>query len=414
MRSRLGPFAETAFTVYWAGGLVSNIGTWLQNVVASVFVYDRTGSALAVGLLNFASWAPMLLFSVWGGRVADRFDRRVVGIVTQTISLVIAGALGFLAITGSVNEWHVAITAFALQTSWTIAKPSFSAIIPALVRRQQLTEAVGLNTLQFQIAQLGGPVLATIMLSTVGYAWAFVINAASFLAPLLSMILLYAWGVGGRAVGTSRRDAGIDTGVLDYVRRQTWVAWVLAGVVSTSAVAEIIRTLSPVVVTHLGAPSSATGLFVAAQSTGMVIGILGAVPFNRRGLARTLAPIGFVLQFSGLLTVATARVMPVAAVGGALVGAGFSLAFPVLTGVLQTEVPDAMRGRLLALHQMGHLGNRPFAALAAGAIAASFGAPVAAFAGMALAPIGLVAVRSAWRGLDGRNAEATAPAATSV
>jgi hypothetical protein len=92
--------------------------------------------------------------------------------------------------------------------------------------------------------------------------------------------------------------------------------------------------------------------------------------------------------------------MLVALIGGGLVGGGFSWCFPVLTGVLQTEVPDAVRGRLLALHQMAHLGNRPFAALAAGAIAAAFGAPVACLAGVLLAPAGLFAVRSAWRRLD--------------
>lgn len=414
MRYRLGPFAESAFTVYWTGGLVSNVGTWLQNVVASVFVYDRTGSALAVGLLNFASWAPMLLFSVWGGRVADRFDRRIVGIVTQLLSLVVASALAILALTGSVNEWHVAITAFVLQTSWTIAKPSFTAMIPALVRRDQLTEAVGLNTLQFQIAQLGGPLLATLLLATSGYAWAFVINALSFVATTLSMLYLYLRGIGGPQPTSSRHRASVDAGIVAYVRTQPWIAWVMVGVISTSAVAEVIRTLSPIVVTHLGAPSSDTGLFVASQSVGMVAGILASVPFNRRGLARTLAPLGLVFQLVGLFTVATASVLPLAAVGGALVGAGFSLCFPVLTGVLQTEVPDRVRGRLLALHQMGHLGNRPFAALAAGAIAASFGAPVAALAGMALAPIGLVAVRAAWRALDGRVVEVATPATTSI
>lgn len=401
MRSRLGPFAERAFTIYWTGGLVSNIGTWLQNVVASVFVYDRTGSALAVGLLNFASWAPMLLFSVYGGQISDRFDRRVVAIVTQAISLVVAAVLALLAITGNANEWHVAITAFLLQTSWTMAKPSVTAMLPALVRRDQLTEAVGLNTLQFQIAQLAGPVLATVMLATTGYAWAFAINAVSFVAPVASMVYLYARGIGATGSAETRRRARAGgTPIVAYIRSQPWIAWLLIGVIPTSAAAEVVRTLSPIVVTQLGAPSSDTGIFVAAQSVGMVVGILVSVPFARRGLSRPLAPAGYAFEFVGLGIVATAPTFMLATVGGALVGLGFSLSFPVLTGVLQTEISDAVRGRVLALHQMCHLGNRPFAALAAGAIAAAFGAPVAAIAGMALAPIGLFAVRAAWRGFD--------------
>src|SRR5919108_4802379 len=119
MRSRLGPFAHAAFSVYWSGGLVSNIGTWLQNVAAAVFVYERTGSALAVGILNFAAFAPMLLFSVTGGVISDRLDRRVVIVVTHVISFVISAALPLLTIAGVATELHVIATAFLLQVSWT-------------------------------------------------------------------------------------------------------------------------------------------------------------------------------------------------------------------------------------------------------------------------------------------------------
>ena len=131
MRSRLGPFAGSAFAIYWSGGLVSNIGTWLQNVVGSVFVYERTGSALAVGLLNFATFAPMLLFSVFGGVISDRFDRRLVVVVTHLFSLAAASALAVLSVLGTLEPVHVVVTAFVLQTSWTLAKPSVSAMLPS-------------------------------------------------------------------------------------------------------------------------------------------------------------------------------------------------------------------------------------------------------------------------------------------
>jgi MFS family permease len=392
------------FSVYWAGGLLSNIGTWLQAVVGSVFVYDRTGSALAVGILNFATFLPILIFSVWGGQISDRFDRRHITVVTHAISLTIGAALAVLTFTGNVTEVHVIATAFLLQTSWAIAKPSVISMLPVLVPRAQLTEAVGLNTLQFMLAQLVGPVLATILLGTAGYALAFSINALTFLGPILSMLYLYSRGLGGRAA-RARRLAGAEPplGLIAYIRSQPWIASVLVGVVATSAVVEIIRTTAPVLVTtRLGLPSSETGLIVAATSIGMMTGILASVPLGRRGYARTMAPVGLAFQLVGLLVVSTATQMTVAAPAVALIGCGFSFCFPVLTSTLQTEVPDAMRGRLMSIHQMAHLGNRPFAALAAGAIAASFGVPAAALAGVVLAPIGLLAVRAAWRGLDRR------------
>ena len=413
VRARLGPFAGAAFSVYWTGGLVSNVGTWLQNVVGSVFVYEHTGSALAVGILNFATFAPMLLFSVLGGIISDRLDRRAVVVVTHVFSLATASALAALAAAGSVEPVHVVVTAFLLQTSWTIAKPSVSAMLPALVTRQQLPEAVSLNTLQFMLAQLGGPLLATLLLATSGFALAFTLNAASFVAPILAVLYLYARGLGGRAPD-ARDRARAGGSALTFIRAQPWVAAVLLGVICTSAALEVIRTLSPAIVTtRLGAPASETGVIVAAQSVGQVVGILASVPLARRGLARTLAPLGYVLQAAGLLAVSAATDLGIASLAVASVGCGFSFAFPVLTGVIQTEVPDAVRGRLLAFHQMAHLGNRPFAALAAGAVAATLGAPAACLGALVLAPVGLVAMRAAWRGLDRHAATVAAMAVSS-
>lgn len=414
MRSRLGAFGHTPFAVYWAGGLLSNIGTWLQAVVGSVFVYDRTGSALAVGILNFATFLPILIFSVWGGVLSDRFDRRHITVVTHVFSLVIGAGLAVLSFSGSITEVHVVVTAFLLQTSWAIAKPSVISLLPALVPRAVLAEAVGLNTLQFMLAQLIGPLLATVLLGTAGYTLAFSINAATFLGPILSMIYMYWRGLGGRAQRPVRTAASeTPLGIVAYVRSQPWIVSVLLGVVATSAVIEVIRTTAPVLVsTRLGLPSSDTGLIVAASSVGMMIGIAASVPLGRRGFARTMAPVGLVFQLIGLFLVSMATQMAVAAPAVALIGCGFSLCFPVLTSTLQTEVPDAMRGRLMSIHQMAHLGSRPFAALAAGAIAASAGVPAAALAGMVLAPVGLVAVRAAWRGLDRRDDPLPAAAET--
>jgi MFS family permease len=274
---------------------------------------------------------------------------------------------------------------------------------------------VGLNTLQFMIAQLAGPVLATILLTTSGYGWAFSINAFTFVAPIVAMVYLWSRGIGGQPARIPERVATETRSAVAYLRSQPWITAVLVGVVATSAVLEVIRTLSPALVTmRLGAASSEAGLIVAAASVGMVLGILASVPLGRRGHARAMAPVGLAMQFVGLFLVAVATNLAVAGVAVALVGWGFSFCFPVLTSAIQTEVPDAVRGRVLALHQMAHLGNRPFTALAAGAIAASFGVGAACLAAMLLAPLGLAAVRQAWRGLDEQAEPVGAIARTSI
>lgn len=399
--TRLGPFGHRAFATYWAGGLLSNMGTWVQNVAGSVYVYDLTHSAFAVGVLNFATFVPILLFSVTGGVLSDRFDRRAIVIALQTVSLLIASALAIAVATGTATEVHVIVTAFLLQTSWSIAKPSMIAILPSLVPRPLLAEAVGLNTLQFIGGQIAGPVLTTLVLASAGYAWAFGINAATFVGPILAMAYLYRRDLGaGVARGAARASAGARLGLAAFVRAQPWVVSALLAVISTSAMLEVVRTTAPaLVVQRLGLPSTDTGLIIAAQSTGSALGLLAFIPLRRWDISRTLPTIGLLVQGSGLAITSFATSLPVAGVGVGAIGLGFSLCFPIVTGALQTEVPDAIRGRLMSIHQMAHLGNRPFAALAAGAIAATFGLTASSLAGLALVPLGLFSVRALWRGL---------------
>lgn len=383
--------------------MLSNIGTWVQNVAGSVFVYDLTGSAFAVGVLNFATFLPILLFSVTGGVLSDRFDRRMIVSASQMASLLVASSLAVTVATGGATELQVIVTAFLLQTSWSIAKPSMIAILPALVPRALLAEAVGLNTLQFITGQIGGPILTTVVLATGGYAWAFAINAATFVGPILAMAYLYRRDL-GRGVSREVTRVGAAVARLSlgaYVRAQPWVVSALLAVISTSAILEVVRTNAPVIVAQrLGLPSTETGLIIAAQSAGSALGLLAFIPLRRWDISRKFPAIGLVLQAAGLGITSIATTLPLAAIGVGAIGMGFSFCFPIVTGVLQTEVPDVIRGRLMSIHQMAHLGNRPFTALAAGAIAATFGVPAACITGLALVPLGLIAVRNTWRGLD--------------
>ncbi|HVL53480.1 MAG TPA: MFS transporter, partial [Vitreimonas sp.] len=199
LTGRLGPFRHRPFAVYWAGGLLSNLGTWLQTVAASVFVYQLTGSALAVGILNFAGFLPILLFSMLGGVVSDRFDRRKVVIWSSVASAVVATGLAAFTFGGLVNEVHVIVVTFALNTSWALAKPSMISILPGLVPRDEVTDAVGLNALQFILGQIAGPLIAALVLATAGVSWAFTVNALTFLGPVASMVYLQRVALGARA-----------------------------------------------------------------------------------------------------------------------------------------------------------------------------------------------------------------------
>ncbi len=171
------------------------------------------------------------------------------------------------------------------------------------------------------------------------------------------------------------------------------------GIIACSAPLEVLRTLSPALADVLHEPESAAGLIVAAQSAGSALALLAFIPLRRAGRSTDVARAGLLIQAIGLVGAFAASDLRVAAVSVGLVGFGFSLCFPVLTSDLQAEVPDAVRGRIMSFHQMAHLGNRPFAALAAGALAALVGAQPAVLVGLALTPIGLLATRRAWSAL---------------
>jgi MFS family permease len=381
------------------------MGSWLQTVAGSIYVYQLTGSALAVGLLNFAGFLPIFLFSIAGGVVSDRFDRRRVVVVTHILSGALAAGLAAVTFLGLVTEAHLVIVFFALNTTYAIAKPSIIAILPGLVPRDEVTDAVGLNTLQFILGQVSGPLVAAAVMATAGAGWAFLVNALTYLGPILSMVYLQRRGLGARAEPSLPTDgrAPANAGIGPFLKREPWVLALLAGIVTVSAPMEVIRTLSPaIVVEGLRQPESAAGLVVAAQSLGSAAALAVFVPLRRRGWSRQMGALGLVLQAVGLVGTALAPALSVALIAVACVGFGFSLCFPVLTGTLQVEVPDALRGRIMAFHQTAHLGNRPITALLMGTAATLAGAPAAVAAGAVLAPLGLLVTRRAWRLLAAR------------
>lgn len=416
-RTRLGPFRHASYSAYWAGGLVSNLGTWLQAVAGSIYVYQLSGSTFAVGVFNFAGFVPVLLFSVWGGNLSDRRDRRTIVTVTHAASAAIGTVLAALTLAGLATELHLIVATFILNVLWAVGKPSLVALIPNIVPREDVHDAVGLNALQFNVGQIIGPVLAAVIMATSGAGLAFSVNAFTYLAPVAVMAFLVRRGVGGPAPAPDARGSAprpaFSTG--GFVREHLWVPALLAGVVATAAPMEIQRTIAPELVHEvLGEPESSAGLLVAAQSLGSVAGLLAFVGIRRRGWSRRAAFAGYLVQASGLVVAAGASTLLVAAAGVALIGLGFSLSFPVLTSTLQSETPDGHRGRVMALHQMAHLGNRPFTAIAVGTVAVLAGPQAGLLAGLVFAPAGLAAVRRAWRDLPGDpdRAAASAPGAT--
>ncbi|HEU4672266.1 MAG TPA: MFS transporter [Candidatus Limnocylindrales bacterium] len=395
LASRLGIFANRDFTIYWTGGALSNVGTWLQNVAAAVLMLELTGSPFMVGLLGTASFLPILAFTLFAGDVSDRLDRRRIVIVTHLLATATTAVLAFVALTGAVAPWHLLAVGFLTNAAYAFAKPALVSILPALVPRAELAEATSINVLQFQVGQIAGSLVAAVVLLVATPGVAFALNALTFLAPAVAMVLIHPRPTEApRVAGAAAR--GLTAGF-----RFLWAARPLLGAVVAVAVAnalvEATRTLSPVLVGQLGAEPSATGLLIASASIGSAIAIL-AIPWLLRVLSMgRLTGAGFVAQVIGVVLQGLAPGLEVAVAGAFLVGVGFSLAFTQMTALLQIASPEDLRGRVMAIHTLSHLGLRPLWALLVGSFATLGGARFAIVVFAVLAPIGLVGAARASR-----------------
>lgn len=356
------------FLAYWSGGLVSNIGTWLQNVTASVLVLDLTGRPVMVGVLNVATFAPIFALSMVGGMLSDRFDRRLVVVVSQSFSMVVAAVITALTLTGRIGAASLIVLATLLGCSYAIAKPALSALLPALVDRDEIAHATAINTLQFNMGQVAGSALSALVLAVGSYGVAFALNTASFAGPLIAMLALRRVRMPS---GQSRRELrGSGRAGLRLVLGHRVMVSILAAVALSNASVEALRTTAPELVARMpGLDSSSAGVLVTSYAVGATVGLLFFGWLSRHVPPGRVIIGAFALQAVGVVgTAAAGRLAPAAALA-VPIGLGFALNIPMLNGRLQQLSPEDFRGRVMSMFSMVHLGLRPIFSLTAGALA---------------------------------------------
>lgn len=361
-------FRQRNFVVYWAGGLASSAGTWLQNVTASIVVLALTHSPFMVGVLNFATFAPIFLLSMLGGMVSDRFDRRLVVIAMQSLSLLIAAVMTALSATGNLTApWLIGLSAL-IGSAYALVKPAMSAILPSLVQRDEIPHATAVNTLQFNMGQLGGSAMATGVLAFSSPTWAFGLNAASFLAPIGAMLVLRKTLHATPRARRSMRGTGKE-GIRFALRTKAILAMLIAVALSNASV-EVLRSLAPSLVSRdLHLAGDRAGLLVTAYSVGGTAGLFLFKPLARRMSSRWLLTVAFALQVIGTAGIASSPVFGWTTGFAVLIGLGFALNIPALSAGLQQSSPDEFLGRVMSMFSMSMLGLRPLFSLTAGALA---------------------------------------------
>ncbi|HKC27638.1 MAG TPA: MFS transporter [Jatrophihabitans sp.] len=364
--TRASPFRNRNFRWYWAGGLVSNVGTWLQNVSGSVYVLAETHSTFYVGMLNLATFIPIVLFSMAGGVIADRYDRRAVVNLTSAVSAVIAAVITVCATTHTLSPWLLITLTFGIGSSYAINKPAMIAMLPAVVPDNDISHATAINTLQFNIGQVVGSSLSTLLLALTSYSIAFGVNAISFVGPILAMVMLRL-PASGHAHAVSRRGSGREGA--KFVLRSPVILPILGAVILSNASVECLRTMAPAVTTRiLHASQSSTGLLVTGFSVGATVGVLCFGLTSKHVAGHLLLVTAFTLQGIGLIGTAFSRVEWVSALCAVPIGLGFAFNIPILSGALQRLSPEEFRGRVMSFFNMAMIGMRPLFSVTAGSL----------------------------------------------
>jgi MFS family permease len=368
------------YRLFFSGQLISLSGTWMQTVAQSWLVYRLTGSAVLLGIVGFAGQLPTLLFSPAGGLVADRFDRRRLLIATQAAAMALAFALAALTLSGRVTVTWILTLAALMGVTNGFDIPVRQAFAVDMVGKEDLVNAIALNSSVFNGARVVGPAIAGVLVAKIGEGWCFFVNAVSYLAVLAGLVAMRDVRARARASVRSPLDS-LREG-FGYVGRARPIRalLLLLGLVSFSGMP--FAVLMPVFATKvLGGDARTLGGLMAASGVGALAG--AAVLATRT----TLAGLGrFVALSAGALGVALfafsfSRSVALSAL--LLVPVGFFLMSQMASTntLIQSLVADELRGRVMSVYAMMFMGMAPLGALAAGTLAAHVGAPATVAAG---------------------------------
>ncbi|MCC7372912.1 MAG: MFS transporter [Chloroflexi bacterium] len=364
------------FRAFWVGQVVSNTGTWMQSIAQAWLILKLTNSPLALGTLTMLQALPVLLLGLFGGVIADRFPKRTLLLVTQSIMFVQAVALGVLTYTDTIQIWQLYTLALSLGVLNALDNPTRQTLVSELVPAEDLPNAVALNSLSFNTSRLLGPAIGGVTIALVGVAGCYFLNAVSFMGVISSLLLIRARP---KPAPADRRRGSM----LLQVREGLHYAWntpdVMFVVIAMAAIGTFgynFQTVLPLVAEYvLNASPASFGLLTSS----MALGSVGSALFmaSRGSVSRQrifVGAIGFsVLLFSVSFASSWYVLIPL------LVALGvFSILFGSSVNVhLQTVTPPALRGRVMSIYTLLFLGSTPFGSMIVGTLAEHQGVQVA-------------------------------------
>ncbi len=364
------------YRLWFTGQLVSLVGTWMQATAQGFLIYELTHSPVYLGYVGFAAGGPSLLFSLYGGVLADRMPRRTLLLITQTAMMIVGFIQAGLTFLNVVQPWHIIVLAFLNGVATAFDAPARQSFVLELVTREDLSNAIALNSTMLNLAFVAGPAAAGLAYATIGAAGCFALNGLSFIAVIVALLKMKLCldCLPNRVVTSALSQA--KEGVY-YVAHHPVILTVVGWVGVMSLFGQSLNTLMPDwAVAILGGDATTNGFLQSARGVGALIAALMAaslVQSGRRGQLLTLG--GFVFP-TVLLIFAALRWLPLSL--AALIGTAWGnvLFMNMANMIVQGHTPDELRGRVMSIYVFVMFGATPIGSLLTGALAQLLGAPL--------------------------------------
>ncbi len=352
-----GPFRR-----YIIGSAISDTGTWMQVMAQGWVVSALTNKAIVLGMVNFAAGLPTLALTMIGGSAADRYDKRKILIATQIVQIALAIILGWLVMAGRIHIWHVIVLAALLGIAIAFEMPAISALVPELVRRDQIATAVAMDRSIFHGSRLVGPSLAGLFVGWWGAASAFFANAFSFLALIVALVSLPKRPIGTKEEEEQRRS-GIMEGFRYVASERTVLAMIALVALTTIFVFPVISVMLPLYVRNvLQLGPREMGWLMATSGTGAFFGSLGLLSVARERRLKFMS--GNVLAVAaGVFSMSRSYSFALTACSMGVLAIALSMNFGLANTIVQEHAPAPLRGRISAVFGLSFFGLMPIAGL---------------------------------------------------
>lgn len=362
------------FRLMWIGACTSSIGTWMQIVAQGWLIYRLSHSPFLLALDQFLAGIPIFLFSLIGGVVADRTERRKILLVSQYIQMASAATLTILVAFGLTQIWPILCLSFVSGLAQAFGGPAYQALIPTLVDREDMPNAIALNSIQFNLAVTVGPALAGITLARLGEKWCFGLNALSFLAPVISLSIISARFLPEKSAESMFQS--LKQGIHFIWQQSAMVALIVLAFAMTF-LSMPMRTYIPVFVKDIFHRGPETyGNLLSLMGVGSICGSLGVASLGNISRKGRFALSMLMVMGAAIAGFSLSKFLPLSYTMLVVVGASMMAVFATVTSLVQLNVTNEMRGRVMSVYNFAFRGGMPMGNLVSGWLVPVYSAPI--------------------------------------